>query len=133
MDIEVKVEWKKSKTWGMNPHAVAYHPGGAATAKASGCGYCKLSTVLAECLDQIPQVQEAALKNEASQPYGIGFFDNEVKSGRGKARVVTKVRKAFFPAGSGVSSVTKSVESIGGKVEHVSGKTWDYFKISIPV
>lgn len=132
MEIEVKVEWKKSKTWGMNPHAVAYHPGGAATAKASGCGYCKLSTVLAECLDQIPQVQEAALKNEATAK-GIGFFDDEVKSGRGKARVVTKVRKAFFPAGSGVSSVTRSVESIGGKVEHVSSKTWDYFKISIPV
>lgn len=43
----INVEWRKSSTWGLCP--VIEH-NGAKVAYASGCGYCKLSAVLAETL-----------------------------------------------------------------------------------
>jgi hypothetical protein len=43
----INVEWKKSPTWGLCP---SIRSGGEKIAHASGCGYCKLSTVLAAAL-----------------------------------------------------------------------------------
>jgi hypothetical protein len=41
------VEWKKSRTWGRNPQI---YFGNNPTLDVSGCGYCKLSTALAQVL-----------------------------------------------------------------------------------
>lgn len=46
----INVEWKRSVTWGLCP-SIRHRDGKAA--HASGCGYCKLSTVLAEALQFI--------------------------------------------------------------------------------
>jgi hypothetical protein len=43
----INVEWKKSSTWGLCP---SIRSRGEKIAHASGCGYCKLSAVLAEAL-----------------------------------------------------------------------------------
>lgn len=44
----IEVNWKKSRTWGMNPVITDYS--GDKCTNVSGCGYCKLSTALADCL-----------------------------------------------------------------------------------
>ena len=51
--ITITIEWKKSRTWGMNPNAnaqVEYKDGtyDTGSASASGCGYDKESTVIRE-------------------------------------------------------------------------------------
>ena len=55
--LTITIEWKKSRTWGANPHATgeAITKDGfrlVGTAKASGCGYCKRSTVIADLFNQ---------------------------------------------------------------------------------
>ena len=42
------IEWRKSRTWGMNPHISLGDEREAV--RVSGCGYCKESTALADCL-----------------------------------------------------------------------------------
>jgi hypothetical protein len=76
--LTITIEWKKSRMWGMNPHAegrVVYKNGycSIGAAKASGCGYCKRSTVIAELFNQflryklhLPEVME-----KPQRPYGI--------------------------------------------------------------
>jgi len=44
----VTVEWRKSRTWGRNP--VILDNRGEPCTDVSGCGYCKHSTALADCL-----------------------------------------------------------------------------------
>ena len=60
--ISIYIVWKRSQTWGYNPHAEikVYTDRGTytATGRASGCNYDKQSTAIAEALNQIP----AALK-----------------------------------------------------------------------
>ena len=49
------VEWKRSAMYGSNP---SLEWCGAVVARASGCGYCKLSTVLAESLRFLGRTDE---------------------------------------------------------------------------
>lgn len=51
----VEVEWNRSSTWGMCPR-IQYH--GETAARASGCGYCKHSAVLAEALCWLGETEE---------------------------------------------------------------------------
>jgi hypothetical protein len=44
----IVIEWRKSRTWGMNPHISLGDEREAV--HVSGCGYCKESTALAHCL-----------------------------------------------------------------------------------
>lgn len=62
-----QVIWKKSRTWGFCP-SISYR--GAKAAHASGCGYDKLSGVLAEYLSQLPD-QKAA--NAVARCGGAGL------------------------------------------------------------
>lgn len=59
--------WKKSSTWGYCP-SISYR--GAKAAYAGGCGYDKLSGVLAEYLSQLPD-QKAA--NAVARLSGAGL------------------------------------------------------------
>lgn len=56
----VIVDWAKSATWGHNPRIFDHH--GEKTTNVSGCGYCKHSTALADCLrflGETPEEQRA--------------------------------------------------------------------------
>lgn len=44
----IVIEWRKSHTWGMNPHISLGDE--RECVRVSGCGYCKESTALAHCL-----------------------------------------------------------------------------------
>lgn len=128
--IKINIEWKKSFTWGSNPHAecwVSYKDGTCdyfSGYTASGCGYDKESTVIAEIFNQFIKYKLWALDDEAIKgghgsgdtgkaPYGINVYS----SGRG------------FAGGIGTSCYYKIAEYIGGKFENIaSGKSFDAFR-----
>ena len=55
--VTINVEWKRSRTWGYNPHVTAVTSEAETyTGTASGCGYDKQSTAVAEALNASPAV-----------------------------------------------------------------------------
>ena len=128
--LTITIEWKKSRTWGSNPNAegVAIFKNGTratATAKCSGCGYDKESTVIADIFNQFLKYKLWAMSREqikggnGSQdsglaPYGIDCYNDGNR---------------YFSVGIGTSCYTAISEYIGGTFEHVSsGKTFDVYK-----
>lgn len=128
--LTISIEWKKSRTWGNNPSAdgaVEYADGTFARigpAKASGCGYDKESTVVAElfnaCLkyklwgmthEQIKGGHGSGDKGPA--PYGINSYQD---GGR------------HYAGGVGIGCYYKIGEYIGGTFEHTaSGRLFDVY------
>jgi len=86
--LTITIEWKKSRMWGTNPHATgeARTIEGTrivGTAKASGCGYCKTSTVIADLFNQFLRrklYDSAVLARLAiEKPYGISLTKDKNK------------------------------------------------------
>ena len=86
--LTIAIEWKKSRMWGSNPHATgeARTTEGTrlvGTATASGCGYCKRSTVIADLFNQFLRhklYDSAVLARLAiEKPYGISLTKDENK------------------------------------------------------
>ena len=97
-DIDIAVEWKRSKTWGSNP-AIESHDG--KMCNVSGCGYCKLSTALADVL----------------------CFLCPVDSDEHNAIART--------GGAGVNSVIAALKNVGWDLRKTaSGKMFDGFKLT---
>jgi hypothetical protein len=117
-EIKFSIEWKKSRTWGYNPHleAQAIHKDGAVSyfnCTASGCGYDKESTVIADAFNELLKYKLYNIENTENKPYGI-YLDNDYKA---------------FSGGIGTDCYYKISEHIGGKFEKVaSGKTFDAYK-----
>lgn len=71
--IKISVEWKKSRKYGLNPHAVAQLIDENGTilktvsSKTSGYGYDKLSQVVTECLYKL------RIYKEYPSPAGINY------------------------------------------------------------
>jgi len=134
--LTITIEWKKSRTWGSNPHAevrVEYyetprnsygrfeHKDGYT---CSGCGYDKESTVIAQVFNDFLKyklwaMSEEQIKgnhgsgDEGPAPYGITNYD----MGRG------------YSGGIGTNCYYRIAEYIGGKFEHVaSGKMFDVYR-----
>ena len=122
--LTIAIEWKKSRTWGRNPHAtgVALTLDGRRLeghAKASGCGYCKTSTVIGDLFDQFLRyklfgfVQARAVFSEVVMgeapklPYGIHLPDESERW------------LPYFGRGIGVGCYGKISEAIGGKWENI--------------
>lgn len=57
--IDLQIEWKKSRTWGANPFAECWGGGYYTTGRASGCGYDKRSAATAEALNDNPAILKA--------------------------------------------------------------------------
>lgn len=53
----VDVEWVRNRTWGSNP-VIRRGTARLKCTSVSGCGYCKLSTALAECLRWLGKTEE---------------------------------------------------------------------------
>lgn len=129
MRIDIRVTWKKSRMYGMNPHcnirAFGNEPDQYTAVKSStsGCGFDKLSDAVARGLNQIPWLALFLLKNEKklSKLYGLRFFDNKGK------------RNVSWEGAVGVSCYREIVEALGGEVLHVDDDTWDFIRYDIPV
>lgn len=88
--MTINVEWKKSATWGGNPHATArveYKDGGydTFTATCSGCGYDKLSTVVGDiCNQTLKYLLWGMSKTKAEKkPYGVTIGKDYCYFGQG--------------------------------------------------
>jgi hypothetical protein len=115
--LTITIEWKKSRTWGTNPHATgeAITQDGfrlVGTAKASGCGYCKRSTVIADLFNQFlrhklydQKVISGLCKNK---PYGI------------RLREVGENWLSYFEGGIGEGCYRQISEAIGGTWERIT-------------
>lgn len=78
--IAIHVEWKKSRTWGYNPHAsVIVNQMNRYEGSASGCGYDKRTAAIAEAANEsavllrmLYSLKESTLQAGEPMPYGCG-------------------------------------------------------------
>lgn len=114
MTITITIEWKKNRNYGLNPHASAEiitdKRRSTKVYKASGCGYDKESTVVADLLND---VKELFTIPEGELPYGLTRGDYP------------------FCGGVGMSCYYSIMKVLGGKLEHITGtKTVDVWRIT---
>ena len=115
--LTITIQWKKNRTWGANPHATgeAITTEGrrlVRTATASGCGYCKRSTVIADLFNQFLRhklYDSAVLARLAiEKPYGMSFPKDGQKW------------LPCFDGGIGEGCYRQISEAIGGTWEHIA-------------
>jgi hypothetical protein len=123
--MTITIEWSKSRTWGMNPHAEARieHVDGSWSYltgyTASGCGYDKESTVIAQIFNdtlkyKLWNIETDKLKRDSGAPYGITMYSPDNRS---------------FSGGIGTSCYYDISEFIGGKFKNTAnGKTFGVFE-----
>ena len=147
--MTITIEWKKSRTWGSNPHAAArvqYCDGRSDYADdftCSGCGYDKESTVIADIFNRFLQYklyQPGRVTREyrtrgtgAKNAYGIANYKNGEVSKEG-----TYCGHPYYSGGVGASCYTtysspeydQSVAGfIGGTFRKIaSGSTFDVYE-----
>ena len=133
-ELTITIEWKKSRMWGSNPHAIAeveYYPiEGKNTFTrengftASGCGYDKESTVISQVFNCFLKYKlwarnKEELNEKNGAPYGVNQWDGSKEYAEHR----------YYGDGIGTSCYYRIAEYIGGKFEHIaSGKTFDVFK-----
>ena len=120
--IRIDIEWKRNRTWGWCPRAeywVSFADGSydKGTAYASGCGYDKHSTVVAEIFNKCCKGMLWRKRNSRTDaPYGINHA--------GKNH--DKDYMPYFEGGVGISCYPRITKWLGGKwIENGSGKTYD--------
>lgn len=133
--IIITVNWVKSKTWGMNPHAEIKvfedAPGGYYEyhGTASGCGYDKQSAAIAEALNQSRSILKALYIAENNRLQLTEEGDTSRRAVIGYASGYNAL--PAFEGGCGVSCFRKIFENIGFKWEDTaSGKTFDVYTIT---
>ena len=129
--IKIAVDWKKSSTWGTNPHAEVSTVDGVFMGFASGCGYDKLSAAVASALNQssailklLYEAKEKALaenNNDKEKAFAaVGY-------GSGASCFV----RPYFEGGVGVSCYRSIFENLSYTWQDVaSGKNYDVFLIT---
>lgn len=126
--ITISITWHKSRMWGNCPNAeavVIFKDGTGERRdgfRASGCGYDKESTVIAEVFNTFLRYKLHAIaditgghgsNDSGPAPYGINRY----------------VDSRSFAGGIGTSCYMSISKFIGGNFEHVaSGKMFDVFK-----
>ena len=138
--VKISVEWIRSRMWGANPKAECWYTytdkeGNRASnyitsESISGCGYDKLSTAVAQCLNQINEVLKPLYikKDKVIKP--------AVKSQNDANREIFGYGSGYgilpsIEGGVGVSCYPRIFESIGFKFQSVaSGKSFDVFEIT---
>lgn len=124
--ITINVDWVKNRTWGYNPHATIYTNNGDITeGRASGCGYDKESTAIAEALNKNNDILKllyiaknkkmTAKKTNSHDLLGYG-------SGYGAL--------PYFEGGVGASSLLNIFRKLGYSIsEHHTEKS-DFYTIT---
>jgi hypothetical protein len=128
-EINISVDWKRSATWGANPrgearvktvngYANTYDSG-----SVGGCGYDKLSTAVANCLNQSKSVLKALYLVKEQH---IGKDNREV-FGYGSGYGICP----NFEGGVGVSCFPDIFRKIGFEFKQIAnGKTFDVFHVT---
>jgi hypothetical protein len=133
--VSISIEWKKSRTWGANPHLdadIRYKDGSYANFKAtcSGCGYDKESTVIADLFNQVFKYKLHPLEMEKDQPreekreYPYGIYIRPHYQ-------FPWLKMVSFSGGIGTNCYYNICKFIGLKFEQVaSGKTYDAYRVT---
>lgn len=118
-ELRINIEWRKSRTWGMNPHAEyrcwyvdgTYKEG---TATCSGCGYDKESSVIARVFNDCAKGMLYRRRNTRKNiPYGVYLKD---------------CCFPYYEGGIGTSCYYRISDFIGGLFTQVAdGKTFSAF------
>lgn len=120
LEIVISIEWKKSKTWGLNPYCTAkvYAENNnykEYTNSASGCGYDKESTVIAGVLNQSYSFLKILYKLITEKNDLYGYYKHKYPS---------------LSGGVGTSCYYPILEKCGYKMTKIaSGKSFDVYKI----
>lgn len=113
----VVVEWKRNKTWGSNPR-VTLKDGKEYSGYASGCGYDKESTAVAEALNKDPAIRRALYREKA-----LNIDEtNEKIFGYGVRGLLPQ-----FSGGVGMSSILSCLSRLGFHCSHVSTSSTDVY------
>ena len=119
-EIKLSIEWKKSKMYGHNPHATAqvFHVDGSIsnfTAKCSGYGYDKESTVFADIFNQCLAYHLHTSFKSIKAPYGVSL---------------SNPNWLYYAGGVGVSCYYDIVASLSGKMDKMGwGNNFDVYNI----
>ena len=108
--VGIVIEWKKSATWGRNPHCEVNDGEGRYTGKASGCGYDKESAAMAEALNQSNSILRVLCdrKEERLAELGINATNEDCLGyGAGYSPI------PHFYGGVGVSSFQQIFKNCG--------------------
>lgn len=109
--ISVLVEWKKSNIWGSNPHATVKIGNAEFKGFASGCGYDKMSTAVAEAFNQSNRMKKILLetKEAALQAGETGGNGNLIGYGTGYGAL------PYFEYGVGINCFIGILQRAGYK------------------
>lgn len=119
--LTIKISWKRSKQWGMNPHASILWTDDSGShfiedfTTAGGCGYDKESTVIAQCFNHVCSGMLYRKRNSKKAiPYGI-LMNKDFGIPR-------------FEGGVGANCYYDIAEFLGGKFEHTAwSDTFDQY------
>ena len=135
--IAIHVHWKRSATWGYNPHAeVIINQKNRYTGKASGCGYDKQTAAIAEALDQNASVQR--MLYQAKEKALQAGYDPESAKTRGPENNRYCIAYGagygalpYLEGGVGMSSFCNVFEACGLNVteRNESGKHYNFYYI----
>lgn len=135
--IRINVDWVRNRTWGSNPKVELWTNRGYYTGSASGCGYDKESSAVAEALNQSAEVKKALytlaekMLQEVGETahiseYAHTSWRNTIGYGSGYSIL------PYFEGGVGVNCFAHIFENMGYIWQNTgSGKTWDCYYIRI--
>lgn len=120
---EISVEWTRSRTWGNCPRVKVWTNNGDYSGYASGCGYDKESTAIADALNGAPEFLKALYTAKEKRPSLEG--SKALGYGAGYSLI------PYLEGGVGVSCFRRIFETIGYTWEcTASGKTYDHYRIT---
>lgn len=119
------VDWKKSRTWGANPHTELIVGGDTYRGKASGCGYDKESAAIAEVLNLCPGTLKILYDVKEKALAGDGDISNEnaIEWGAGYGVL------PYYERGVGVSSLVAVLKKCGYNVKQHYSPEKSFFEI----
>lgn len=123
--VKISVEWKRSQMWGSNPscEAVVIGQGVYTSGSVGGCGYDKLSTAVAQSLNQSKSILKALYNYKEAN--GATKTNRDV-FGYGSGYGILP----SLEGGVGVSCYPDIFKTIGYKFQGVAhGKTFDAYLI----
>jgi len=131
----IDIEWIRSSTWGYNPHCESWSDNGRTYGRASGCGYDKESTCIAEAFNQdntmlkiLYTLKEAGLAAGMDDTSGSACtgHDNRNIIGYGAGYSVLP----YYEGGVGSSCFWSIIKKAGYKIEGYHTKKSDHYRIT---
>lgn len=118
ISVQIRVDWKKSSTWGMNPHTqirvyTDNYEMEIYNGSASGCGYDKESASVAQAFNESPALKKALYEameaDEDGKPYGVNDYESGLS----------------FASGVGMSCYRNIADWLGFEIEEMHGDAFD--------